>query len=310
MTPLISICIPAYKRTDFLKRLFDSISIQTFKDFEVILTDDSQTDDVAIFCKQYEGSFKLSYHKNLVSLGTPENWNESIRKATGKWIKIMHDDDWFSDKESLGIFAEIALKSSGNFIFSSYKNVFLDEEQEVEISPTKFRLRQLKRNPVSLLSKNIIGPPSVTLCRNNHNVFYDKDFKWLVDIDFYCHILAKEEIFHIDKHLVNVGMSREQVTAYCHTNPMVEIPENYYFLKKIGVANLENILVYDSWWRLLRNFNIKNELQLRNYVNAEWPLIVLKILKDINKTPKWVLKIGVFSKMFMAFSYLKNKQKI
>ena len=105
-------------------------------------------------------------------------------------------------------------------------------------------------------------------------------------------------------------MSREQVTAYCHTNPMVEIPENYYFLKKIGVANLENILVYDSWWRLLRNFNIKNELQLRNYVNAEWPLIVLKILKDINKTPKWVLKIGVFSKMFMAFSYLKNKQKI
>ena len=38
---LISICIPAYKHPDFLKRLLDSISIQSFRDFEVIISDDS-----------------------------------------------------------------------------------------------------------------------------------------------------------------------------------------------------------------------------------------------------------------------------
>ena len=37
---LISICIPAYKHPDFLKRLLDSISIQSFKNFEVIISDD------------------------------------------------------------------------------------------------------------------------------------------------------------------------------------------------------------------------------------------------------------------------------
>jgi glycosyltransferase involved in cell wall biosynthesis len=46
MNPLISICIPAYKRTEFLQRLLDSIDIQTFKNFEVIVTDDSPGNDV------------------------------------------------------------------------------------------------------------------------------------------------------------------------------------------------------------------------------------------------------------------------
>ncbi|MGZ5190970.1 MAG: glycosyltransferase family 2 protein, partial [Flavisolibacter sp.] len=38
MKPFVSICIPAYKRPDFLIRLLDSIRVQTFKDFEVIVT--------------------------------------------------------------------------------------------------------------------------------------------------------------------------------------------------------------------------------------------------------------------------------
>ena len=46
MTPLISICIPAYKRAAFIKRLLDSIAIQSFQDYEVVITDDSPGDDV------------------------------------------------------------------------------------------------------------------------------------------------------------------------------------------------------------------------------------------------------------------------
>ncbi|HEY4935407.1 MAG TPA: glycosyltransferase, partial [Puia sp.] len=39
--PFISICIPAYQRSGYLRRLLDSIEIQTFHRFEVIITDDS-----------------------------------------------------------------------------------------------------------------------------------------------------------------------------------------------------------------------------------------------------------------------------
>ena len=48
--PLISICIPAYNRTTYLKRLFESIVDQVFKDFEVIVSDDSPNDSVKDLC--------------------------------------------------------------------------------------------------------------------------------------------------------------------------------------------------------------------------------------------------------------------
>ena len=43
---LISICIPAYKNTSFLKRLLESLLQQTYTHFEVILSDDSPDDTV------------------------------------------------------------------------------------------------------------------------------------------------------------------------------------------------------------------------------------------------------------------------
>src|SRR5215470_3166789 len=102
----ISICIPTFQRVNFLKRLLDSISVQSFKDFEVIVTDDSPEDDVRKLSQEYENKFSLRYFKNVVPLGTPANWNQAIRHARGEWIKLMHDDDWFSSSESLEIFSQ------------------------------------------------------------------------------------------------------------------------------------------------------------------------------------------------------------
>ena len=85
--PLISICIPAYKRVIDLERLLNSIATQTFKNFEVIITDDSPADTVKDFLKNYQHNFTLHYFKNKQALGTPENWNEGFRKANGTWVK-------------------------------------------------------------------------------------------------------------------------------------------------------------------------------------------------------------------------------
>src|SRR4051812_28627567 len=124
MNPFVSICIPAYKRVLFLKRLLDSISGQTYKDFEVIVTDDTPGNEVKDLCEHYKNRFPLYYFKNLLQLGTPENWNESIRRSNGEWIKLMHDDDWFADENSLWEFADAATKHPDNyFIFSGFSEV-------------------------------------------------------------------------------------------------------------------------------------------------------------------------------------------
>src|SRR3954465_8010288 len=100
-SPLVSICVPAYKRVEFLQRLLESIAIQRFSDFEVVVTDDSNNQSVKELLENYRDRFSITYHKNEKQLGTPENWNACISIAKGKWIKLMHDDDWFNDDSSL-----------------------------------------------------------------------------------------------------------------------------------------------------------------------------------------------------------------
>src|SRR5688500_14571649 len=120
---VISICIPAYKNTLFLKRLLDSIAEQTYQDYEVIITDDSPDDIVEKFVQGYQKIPSIFYYRNPYSLGTPENWNEAIRKSTGTWIKLMHNDDWFSGPDSLALFYA-AIQPGKDFIFSAYENEY------------------------------------------------------------------------------------------------------------------------------------------------------------------------------------------
>ena len=122
MSPFFSICIPAYERVGYLRRLLDSIAIQTFRDFEVIVSDDSKSEAVFNLIKEYP-ELNIRYYKNLPSLGTPANWNSAIRQASGEWIKLIHDDDWFASPDSLKVFASYADQGS-KFIFSAYANHF------------------------------------------------------------------------------------------------------------------------------------------------------------------------------------------
>ena len=307
----ISICIPAYKRVHFLQRLLDSIAIQTFRDFEVILTDDSPGTEVSNLVKQYVHRFPIIYHKNPAALGTPENWNEGVRRASGAWIKLMHDDDWFSGPTSLQQFADATQQHPGvDFFFSAYNNVFEGTGRTQIVLANLLRRRQLQRNPVTLFSKNIIGPPSVTLYRHDKGFVYDKNTKWVVDIDFYIRFLQRHKFVYLERPLVNVGINQEQVTQQSFRRPEVEIPENFYLLEKTGTKHFSNILVYDAWWRLMRNLNVRRLQQVSEAgYNGEVPPQVRSIISMQQKIPRALLKMGVLSKMFMLAAYLFNRKR-
>jgi glycosyltransferase involved in cell wall biosynthesis len=308
----ISICIPAYKRAVFLKRLLDSIAIQSFRDFEVILTDDSPDMEVQDLSRLYQERFPLAYRRNEPALGTPENWNEAIRRAKGDWIKLMHDDDWFADAESLGHFATaVVADPKATFFFSAYRNIHLDEDRAEEVFIDRPWYRRLLKNPATLFSRNMIGPPSVVLHRRDNALGYDKTIKWVVDIDFYIRSLAESKPVYIDRVLVNVGIGDEQVTRDCFRRRPIEIPENFHLLNKTGLANLKNIWVYDAWWRLMRNLEIRRVEDIRGSgYTGTIPGIILSMIRWQRRVPLSFLKIGPFSKTLMFVSYLVHYPKI
>src|ERR1700752_965375 len=105
--PKVSICIPAYNQPENISRALESVRVQTFTDYEVIVTDDSSNDSVKEAVSKFSFGDKLKYIKNSPVLGSPENWNEAIRHATGEYIKILHHDDWLASPTSLATYVKM-----------------------------------------------------------------------------------------------------------------------------------------------------------------------------------------------------------
>jgi glycosyltransferase involved in cell wall biosynthesis len=307
--PLISICIPFFKNLNYLQRLLDSISIQTFHDFEVVVTDDGNDLSIANLLSIYETKFTINYFKNPVALGTPANWNFAISKATGSWIKMMHSDDWFRTNDALQIFYEnISKHNDSDFFFSAYENVQegSGEKQIVKMSfLDKFIFGM---NPYHLLKKVYVGNPSCTLVRKNLNIRYDTRFKFIVDFEYYIRIIQQTKtLVYIDKVLLNIGFHKEQVTTYTKYNPEVQIPENMIFLNEQKKDILKNVIVFDYFWRLIRNLKIDSAEKLSSFLgNNEPKQSILFMINFQKKIPFFLLKTGVVSKFFMFIAFCIN----
>lgn len=266
MTSKVSICIPAYKQTEYLKKTLDSILIQDFDDYEIIITDDSPDESVRELVSSYDFGGKLSYHKNYVSLGSPANWNAAIAKASGTYIKIMHHDDYFTFDNSLSEFVKAIEVSGSDFVFSACVNLFpASGKTWMHIANYK-QVRMLKENPKCLFSGNFIGAPSVTFYRRSA-VQYDVNLKWLVDIDFYIqYLLLSKRFFLIERPLMTILGADGRVTDECNSKE-VEIPEYIYLYNKIFQDRvLAGKRVLKVFKDLLLKYNIRSFREIRTLV--------------------------------------------
>lgn len=309
---LLSICIPAYKHITFLRRLLDSISIQTYVNYEVIVTDDSPDDSVQQLCLQYS-HLPLRYFRNSPALGSPGNWNSAIGHATGKWIKIMHDDDWFSHPDSLEKFARAAQHSHDTaFIFSGVYEVNTGTGSHTRYIPGRLPVYFLRRSPLYLFRKNYIGHPSTTLIKNNITEWYDERVKWVVDFEFYIrYLLLHKKFLVIREPLISIGINEHQITKEAFRNPAIEIPEHLYFYHKLPVHSFKNIVVYDYYWRLWRNLGVRTVNDIQPYFpQAKIPEVLGSMIKWQSKIPLRVLQTGIFSKILMVLSYAVNYKRL
>ena len=309
MTPFVSICIPAYKRLNYLQRLFDSIRIQTYKNYELVITDDSGIDSsVYDYVVSEVSDLSIVYHKNLVPLGSPKNWLASISHAKGDWIKIMHDDDYFTSPSSLQEFVD-QIDSTVDCIFSGYHAVY-ENGGVKNMTISLYRFKQFVHQPLSLFSNNIIGPPSVMMFRKSVTEIFDERLKWIVDWEYYIRLASKYKLKYITKPLIEVSYNDSQITNSCFLNPAIEIPETLIFTNKYGNNLFKNILAYDAWWRLIRNLRMREVSEFIKYssditINDN----ILKIVGFQSYIPLTILKVGAVSKLLMSISYLFNRDR-
>jgi glycosyltransferase involved in cell wall biosynthesis len=230
----VSIVIPAYEQKEFFARLLKSIFSQTLSDYEIVVTDDSKTNAISSICQEI-GDSRLFYYKNSDQKGSPENWNEGLRKASGKYIKIMHHDDWFTTDSSLECFVKMLEENpQANFAFSGSLNVS-DKREKPHFLSEKYE-KKIRKDPRQLFIGNYIGAPSATIYRRR-DMFFDKKLKWLVDLDFYIRLLLENSSFVFTKDtLVSIGQHDAQVTNECLANKFVDIEEHIYVYNKFNLC--------------------------------------------------------------------------
>lgn len=88
---MISIIIPTYNSTRTIKRCFDSILKQTYKDYEVLVMDGVSKDDTLSLVQSYNDSRIHIYSEP--DKGIYEAMNKGILKSHGEWLYFLGSDD-------------------------------------------------------------------------------------------------------------------------------------------------------------------------------------------------------------------------
>ncbi len=228
----VSIAIPAYNGEAGVARLLRSVRQQQYKDYEVVITDDSDDDRIG---RLIEGQSWARYYKNKERLGPTGNWNEAMRRCRGEYIKIMHHDDWFADADSLGRFVRLMEGNpDADMVFCGTRQVGEKEsyERSISLQEAEF-IRQDYRN---LYLGNTIGAPSAVMHRRQAGR-YDEALTWLVDMEFYMGILKRNPHFAYTKEaLVCIGVSGGQLTESCIGNREINLFEYGYIYQKYGLG--------------------------------------------------------------------------
>ncbi len=173
--PKISVCIPIYNMSnavDFLRRNLDSILMQTFKDYEIVVTDDSSDDMLQIWMEQHK--YPVRYFKNSTGSGMARNTNYAMGQANGQLIKILYQDDYFYHEDAL------------QHIVDNFK-----EEDKWLVTGCTHAPIEVIHYPTFNRDRNTIGSPSVLTMRSGLMVAFDPKLHWILDLDLYRRLFEK-----------------------------------------------------------------------------------------------------------------------
>jgi len=307
--PKVSICIPAYKQPELLERALNSIFIQDYKDFEVIITDDSPDNSVEEIVKKFLDHKNLKYVKNTIKQGSPGNWNASIALAKGEYIKILHHDDWFLKETSLSHFVKLLDENPDvNFAFGGSKN--FDDKGNVTYDhrANPDQIFKLKEDPIYTCLINFIGAPSATIYRNNINHVFDVNLKWFVDIEFYAQVLLDNSKFAYSTELLMgiLDFSPNRVTTESVGKADVEIFEFLYLYKKITSRTGYKHSLFKHLWHLFERYGVNSKEQIVNYGFAEpFPSEVYILLKYQSIFKRFQKVIFTVKKVFSLERWLR-----
>lgn len=213
--PKVSVVLPTYNGSRFLKRAIQSVLTQTFLDFELVIVDDGSSDKTPEIAKEYSVlDPRVKAVRNEQNLGIQKSLNKGLREARGEYIARIDDDDEWTDSSKLSRQAKY-LDAHSDCVLVGTGTIVVDEsgrELFRFLNPeTDIRIRR------RLLGKNCFTHSSVMFRKSVAMQFngYDenKSARHVEDYDLWLKLGTKGKLANLPIHAVRFALRPGNISS-------------------------------------------------------------------------------------------------
>ena len=122
MERLVSIIVPVYNAEKYVRRCVDSILVQDYPNFELILMDDGSTDGSGEICDAYAGRDERVRVIHKENTGVSDTRNQALELAEGEYIQFLDSDDWIVP-EATRLLVQAMEKNGCDMVISDFYRV-------------------------------------------------------------------------------------------------------------------------------------------------------------------------------------------
>ncbi len=305
----ISVIIPVYNSSTYLRKCLDSVVNQTLKDIEIIVINDGSTDDSKNIIGEYTVKYKNIIFIDQENKGIGKTRNIGIKKATGEYITFVDSDDYIKEN-MLEEYYKYAKKHNFDLVIGSYIKKI--NNKEIIFENNKFKTGNVKTTP-QILYLIEYGPWAKLYKREmliNNNIYFDEKRKY-EDMPFVSKALLKSKligqitepyyyyIIHnnsetttMDKRVFDILDILKEIKDYYKREYYLRDELDYVIIDKVTTYMLQQRVQKDNKLRIefinagyaFLNKNIKNWRGNKYYKKTNF-------LKRIIKNNKKILKI-------------------
>lgn len=134
MNPILTVVIPVYNVEKYLKRCIDSILVQEWKNYNILLVDDGSTDNSPQICEDYAKAYDIISVIHKENGGLSEARNTGISNAEGEYVYFLDSDDWI-EPNTFSDLAEVI--ESDQYDIISFNPEFVKSEHDIIKSDSK-----------------------------------------------------------------------------------------------------------------------------------------------------------------------------
>jgi glycosyltransferase involved in cell wall biosynthesis len=194
---LVSIVISAYRAEQFIGEALDSISAQTYENWELIVVEDGSRDGTEWIVREFARRHKrhrVDFSRSPRNLGLGYTRNLTFAKARGEFVAILDADDrWLPGFLDAAV---DAAKSTGkDVVFSS--SVMIEDQSNMLLGVWGPNHVDLHDFPQSLYNRNFITPSAVVIRRQTLADVGPWDvFEYAEDYSYWMRCLAAGKRLH------------------------------------------------------------------------------------------------------------------